>query len=79
MSASLPLQVVDHTTHLFLLPWVGHIGTAVDSLLRLILVPTLLLIILLGLCYKQRVETGEQGIQCENQLTQPSRPGPGPA
>ena len=58
---------------------VGHIGIALDSLLRLILVPALLLISLLGLHYKQKVEMGEQDTQCGNQPTQPSRPGSGPA
>lgn len=62
-----------------MLLWVGHIGIALDSLLRLILVLALLLVSLLGLRYKQKVEMGEQDIQCGNQPTQPSRQGPGPA
>lgn len=79
MTASLSLRVVDHARYLLLLLWVGHIGIALDSLLRLILVPALLLVSLLGLHYKQKVEMGEQDIQCGNQPTQPSRQGPGPA
>lgn len=67
MTASLSLQVVDHARYLLLLLWVGHIGIALDSLLRLILVPALLLVSLLGLCYKQKVEKGEKDIQCGNQ------------
>lgn len=50
MRESLTLPVLGRAAYLFLLTLVGHIGTAVDSLLCLILVPALLLVILLGLC-----------------------------